>query len=236
MIRAIVVDDEPATGNIIEYFIKNEMLPIEISGKANSGAEALSMIKKYKPALVFLDIKMPFMDGFEVMEKSKELTSEDIIFIIITGYDLFEYAQSALRHGASDILLKPIDLSQLKKAVIKAIGYDYTSNNTVNSVLAHIHGHYTEDITLNSVASDLFLSPQYLAKIFKKHTNTTFNKYLNKVRIDRAKYLLLHSNYSIKEISEKVGYMNINNFYSQFKTHTGISPKQYIENNKLSNF
>lgn len=236
MIRALIVDDEPATGNIIEYFIKSEMLPIDVVGKASSGAEALSMIQSQDPKLIFLDIKMPFMDGFEVMKKTKELARDDISFIIITGYDLFEYAQSALRLGASDILLKPIDLAQLKKSILNVLGYDYTSNSLVNSVLAHIHGHFAEDITLNNVASDLFVSPQYLAKIFKKHTGTSFNKYLNKTRIERAKHLLMNSKDSVKEISEKVGYMNVNNFYAQFKSYTGMTPKAYAEKHRTTQF
>lgn len=236
MLRAIIVDDEPATADIIQYYIKKEQLPIDITGTATSGAEALSLIKKTHPGLVFLDIKMPFMNGFEVMEKAREITTANITFIIITGYDLFEYAQSALRLGASDILLKPIDLEQLRRSIEKALGYSYTSNQTMNNALALIHGHYEENITLNQVAQDLFVTPQYLAKLFKKHTGTTFNKYLNKTRIDRAVYLLLHSDHNIQEISEIVGYTNTNTFYTQFKSFTGMTPKAYLEQNKQTHF
>ena len=80
------------------------MCPLEIVGHAYDGLQAADLIKKEKPDLVFMDVRMPFMDGFEVIEQM-----EGCKVIIITAYDSFSYAQRALRLGASDILAKPID-------------------------------------------------------------------------------------------------------------------------------
>ena len=69
MIRAVICDDEDAALKIITYSIENQGIPIEIVGTASDGKEALALIKKENPNLVFLDIEMPGMNGFDVVEK-----------------------------------------------------------------------------------------------------------------------------------------------------------------------
>jgi YesN/AraC family two-component response regulator len=64
--------------------------------------------------------------------------------------------------------------------------------------------------------------------LFKKHTSKTYNDYLNCLRIEKAKEMLIESSISIKEAASKSGYLNLNNFYAQFKHHTGITPKAFI--------
>ena len=124
MIRAVVCDDEKAVLVIIRYFLETEKLPIQIVGTAENGRDAWNLIQREKPDLIFMDIHMPYMDGFEVIQKVKGSK-----IIIITAYDFFSYAQRALRLGVSDILTKPIDLKQLKQSVIRAIGWNFTDND-----------------------------------------------------------------------------------------------------------
>ncbi len=235
MINAIIVDDEIATSIIIEYMIEQENLPINIINKVSSGVEAIDLIKKHKPNIVFLDINMPFMNGFEVMEKVNELNIPGINFIIITGYDLFEYAQSALRLGAKDILLKPIDLDQLKSSVNKLIGFQYTSNELINCVVLYIHEHYAEEVTLQGVAEQMHISSQYLSRVFKKYMNNNFNRYLNEYRVTNAKALLIETDKSTAEISYLVGYQSLNSFYTHFKEIVGDTPMEYRKNHKSWN-
>lgn len=140
MIKAIIVDDEPAVSEILTFFIKKNELPIEIVGIAEDGQEAIALIGQEKPRLVFLDIQMPVMNGFEVMQRSNSETD----FIIITAFESFSYAQKALRLGAKDILLKPIQYEQFTEALTRAIGWQFTGNATVNGVLEYIHSHYAE--------------------------------------------------------------------------------------------
>ena len=130
MIKAIIVDDEPAVSEILTFFIKKNELPIDIVGTAEDGREAMALIEKEKPRLVFLDIQMPIMNGFEVMEESDSETD----FIIITAFESFSYAQQALRLGAKDILLKPIQYEQFMEALNRAIGWQFTGSATVNGV------------------------------------------------------------------------------------------------------
>ena len=105
MIKTVIIDDEPAVVSIIKYFVKKEKLPLDIVATAQRGDEGIELINKLNPQLVFLDIKMPVVDGFEVMKSVK-----DTKFIVITAFESFEYAQKSLRLGAKDIILKPIEL------------------------------------------------------------------------------------------------------------------------------
>lgn len=227
MIKAVIIDDEPAISEIIKNFIELKQLPISVAGYAKNGKEGLALILKHEPYFVFLDIRLPDTNGLEIIEKIKEKNIPDINFIIITAYSVFEYAQSALRLGAKDILLKPLDLNQFYNTVISNIGFEYTNNYLINNLLLYINEHYSENITLQQCSQNLYITSQYLSRIFKNTTGMNFNKYLNKLRIEKSKELLTDSDMSIQEIALKTGYNNVNNFYAQFKALTGITPSRF---------
>lgn len=225
MIKAIIVDDEPAVSEILTFFIKKNELPIEIAGIAEDGREAIDMIEKEKPRLVFLDIQMPVMNGFEVMEKSGSETD----FIIITAFESFSYAQQALRLGARDILLKPIQYEQFREALTRAIGWQFTGNAAVNGVLEYIHSHYAEKIDLTTLAEISYSTPSQIARLFKKYMDSTVMTYVHKVRIEKAMALLESGEASVKEAALMTGYESLNNFYKYFKQHTGMTPAAFCE-------
>ena len=227
MISAIVVDDEPAVAIIINKFIESGKLPIEIAGTARDGRRALELIAAAKPGLVFLDIQMPVMNGFEVMAAAPECR-----YIIITAFESFEYARQALRLGARDILLKPIDYGQLLQSIARATGWQFTANETVNEILEYIHGHYAEKISLNDLASLSYASPSHVARLFKKHMGASIVTYLTQLRIQKAKELLERGEGKIKEVSEQVGFCNLNYFYKCFKALTGETPADFANKSR----
>ena len=225
MIKAIIVDDEPAVSEILTFFIKKNELPIEIVGIAEDGQEAIALIGQEKPRLVFLDIQMPVMNGFEVMQKSNSETD----FIIITAFESFSYAQKALRLGAKDILLKPIQYEQFTEALTRAIGWQFTGNATVNGVLEYIHSHYAEKIDLTTLADISYSTPSQIARLCKKYMDSTVMTYVHKVRIEKAMTLLESGEASVKEAALLTGYESLNNFYKYFKQHTGMTPAAFCE-------
>ena len=85
MIRAVICDDEDAALKIITYSIENQGIPIEIVGTASDGKEALALIKKENPNMVFLDIEMPGMNGFDVVEKSIREKDSRALFVFLTS-------------------------------------------------------------------------------------------------------------------------------------------------------
>ncbi|WP_130862121.1 response regulator transcription factor [Bacilliculturomica massiliensis] len=224
MIRAIIVDDEPAVAGIISHFIQREHLPVEIVGKAEDGAQALKLIREKKPQLVFLDIQMPVLNGFDVMKAAPESG-----YIIITAYESFEYAQQALRLGASDILLKPLEYKQFLQAITRTVGWNFTGNGTVNSILEYIHDHYAEKIELNQLSQLFYATPSHISRLFKKYMDVNIVTYIHKVRIEKAQELLLERKCSIKETAEMVGYESLNNFYKYFKQYTDKTPAAFCQ-------
>ena len=224
MIRAVICDDEKAALNIIRHFIEAEKLPIQIVGTAENGRDAWNLIQCEKPDLAFMDIHMPYMNGFEIIQKMK-----DTKVIIITAYDSFEYAQKALRLGASDILSKPIDMEQLKQAVIRAIGWTFTGNEVVDTILAYLYGHYAEKIELETLAQLTYCTESHIARVFKKHTGTTIISYVHKIRIEKSIQMMEEQNLSVKEAALAAGYQNLNHFYKYFNQYTGMTPAAYMK-------
>ena len=204
MLRAIIADDEPAVGKLIRYFLNQEQMPVQIIAEVGDGQAALDAILTQRPDLVFMDIQMPVMTGLEVIERAKREHST-AKFIIITAYSIFEYAQTALRLGADDLLLKPINGDQL----------------------LYLNEHLSESLTLNDIAEKFFISSYHLSHLFKKYMGMTCIECVHWMRIEKAKNLLKNTNMSIKEISESTGYSNLNNFYMHFKKLTGMTPKAY---------
>jgi two-component system, LytTR family, response regulator len=113
--RAIVVDDEPLARERLVTLL-SEHGGIEVVQECGSGVEALDAIQALAPDLVFLDVQMPALDGFEVIEQLEGFESPGIIFC--TAYD--EYAVRAFEANAIDYLLKPIDWQRLQSAIRRA--------------------------------------------------------------------------------------------------------------------
>jgi two-component system, response regulator YesN len=98
---------------------------------------------------------------------------------------------------------------------------------SIEDALKYISAHYSEDITMNSIAKALFLNPSYFSKIFNEYVGQTFSEYLTKVRMNYAKELLKVSYLKVYEVAEKVGYSDYRHFTKKFKELMGISPIEY---------
>ena len=159
----------------------------------------------------------------------------DTKFIVITAFESFEYAQKSLRLGAKDIILKPIEFKQLTASINRVMGWKFTSNNTVNDVIQYIHSNYDKKIELKTIAANLYLSPDYISKLFKTYMGITINKYINKVRIEKAIELFDNEEVSVKEVALMTGYDSLNNFYKNFKNATGKTPAMYLSEKNKSN-
>lgn len=119
MYKVIIADDEPwILEDIIEMSCWNEC-GFEIIGKAMDGEEALNLVKKLKPDLVLTDIRMPFINGLDLIKEICTINN-NIITIFISAYSDFIYAQQAIRLGAFDYILKPIEEDYLKKVLERA--------------------------------------------------------------------------------------------------------------------
>lgn len=116
MFRVLVVDDEPGALAHIGSIIKVKCPEYTVVGTAGNGKECMEFIKKHPVDLVISDVKMPIMNGIETVTMLKQEYPE-IMSVIVSGYQEFEYAQGALKAGASDYILKPIVPSEMQKTL-----------------------------------------------------------------------------------------------------------------------
>lgn len=114
MISAIIVDDEAKGRLALREKIAAYCLQIQLVAEAANGKDAIQQIQQHKPQLIFLDIEMPRMNGFEMLNA---LAEKNFHVIFTTAYD--QYAIKAIKYAAFDYLLKPVDIEELKTAVAK---------------------------------------------------------------------------------------------------------------------
>lgn len=112
MITTIIIDDEQECIDDLMYLIEKNNLPVNVLATANSGQEGLVAILKHKPQLLLLDVVMPGMSGFEMLELLPKI---DFHLIITTSVD--KYAIQAIRSSALDFLLKPVKAAELSDAI-----------------------------------------------------------------------------------------------------------------------
>lgn len=123
MYKAIIIDDEPYICQMIAAMVDWKILGIDLKAQLTDGITAWEYIEKERPDIVITDIRMPGMDGIELIRRCRELYQDGPInFVVISGFDCFSYAQSAIKYGVNDYILKPINREELKSVLQKIVG------------------------------------------------------------------------------------------------------------------
>ncbi len=115
MLRAVLIDDDQSNLSALSEKLAKHCPQVEVIGRCDNAAEGIETIEREKPALLFLDIEMPVMNGFVLLQQLK-YRSFGLIFV--TAYD--HYAIKAIKYSALDYLVKPVEIDDLKAAVAKA--------------------------------------------------------------------------------------------------------------------
>ncbi len=249
MTSVIVVDDEKYVREGIVQGTDWKSVGCEVIGQAKNGEEALALARTRRPDLIITDIRMPKMDGIELVKTLRE-EKIDVKVIFLTAYSDFSYAQQAIRLQASDYLLKPFEDGQLEAAVKKILGDEILHskpnasseeaallslkeagpemNRYVQRAIAYIEEHYSEDaISVTKIAASMGVSEGHLSRLFKKDTGQSINNYITCFRIRTAMHLLRDVRYKVYEVCEMVGYHDIAYFSGTFKKLTGMNPSDY---------
>lgn len=234
MYKVIVIDDEMLVRRGIVMETDWQTLNCVVVAEAGNGIEGLEAVRKYHPDLLICDIRMPKMDGIEML---KELRAEgnDVSVIFLTAYSEFSYAQSALKLLASDYLLKPFGDGELEQAVSNALEKrKRTQEKLENSkeeplpelvlnkgdkskyVMAavdYISSHYGEpELSVAQIAEHLGISEGHLSHTFKRETDYTVAAYITRVRMRTAMKLLNDCRNKVYEVAEQVGYRDVAHF------------------------
>lgn len=355
-VKIMIVDDEPVARSGIKNGIDWKKYGVDIVGEAVNGLEAYLLIQELNPHIIITDVKMPIMDGIELV-KRVNAEMPYIKTIIISGYSEFEYAKQAITFGVEGYLLKPVDENELVELICGVTekldaerkrrlekNFDYlllkqdsdfinsyrvledrvldgfrrfdtdvvyeamegiyelfvgTGNGdyykevclrliaalrlimtewchgeelldmelmidteiyrmgdnaeihnwqkqkirefinmikvnkghrfkkTINDIEQYVKVNIDKNITLRDIASLVFLSPQYLSKVFVQEKGKTFVEWLNTYRIEKAKTQLVAGEETIANVAGRVGFSDYKYFGTVFKKYTGMTPSEY---------
>ena len=243
MLKVLVVEDEELIRKGIVLAVDWASLDCVVVAEAANGEEGLALAAKYSPGLIITDLKMPKMDGLEMLERL-HAAGNDAFVIILTAYDSFAYAQQALRLGAVDFLLKPFHDGDLEKSVLhlqeKLSRQVKPPQVRFQEIRAGAKTRYVQEamdymgkncadpnLSVSQVAAELGLSEGHLSHLFKKETGTTLGSYLTRCRIQKAMTLLRQRKLKVYEIAEACGYRDITYFSGTFKKIVGMTPSEY---------
>ncbi|MCG3086372.1 response regulator transcription factor [Sporosarcina cyprini] len=249
MYKLLVVDDEPILIKGIRTFVDFEALSIKEVYEAYDGEQALEIVKKQLPDLVLVDINMPKMNGLDFSIAAKAI-KPDLKIAIITGYDYFDYAVTALKAGIDDYILKPVSKHDIHEVLVKLIEklqeshgqqqlaklVDHVISSTANSkdegykvkIQQEIEANISNvEFSLQYLAERMALNPTYLSSLFKRLFGIPFQEYMLSTRLDRAKILLLSTNMKNYEVAKAIGFEDPNYFSAAFKKRFNCSPNQF---------
>lgn len=287
----LIADDEPAARAYAMSQIEWERLEITSLYEADNGRTALELILEKHPDIMILDIRMPQMDGIELLEEICRRKIE-ISVIGLSGYSDFEAARKMLSSGrVVEYLLKPASADALFEAVTKcqermeklkrlqdgghfdsqpgnAAFTDTAMRETeeraeetsedpfettesgnleeptdsgefpsrtnsrrsaiVSMAKQYIEANYSGKLSLEEIAAQVYVNPSYLSRLFAEE-GLGVQKYIQQIRIERAKELLQDPRYKVYEVGDMVGYPNFHHFLKIFRKYENLTPSQYRE-------
>jgi two-component system, response regulator YesN len=210
--------------------------------EADNGQEALKILNKPNEIdLAILDVRMPGLSGTEVLKIVKK-RAPGLKIIILTAFSSKDVAVESLRGQADEYLEKPVNIDKLKEVIEKLLESSKSEielnsseiEQKINRIKRYIERNWLKKVSLDDAAETVGLSPKYLSKVFKEITGTGFMDYKLKVKIGKAKELLLATGNTISDISDKLGFMNPESFMRIFKKVTRVTPSQFRKKKKRS--
>jgi len=232
----LIVDDEPG---ILEVHARLVQAQSQAHGtayrvlKARNGREALDLMRRERPDLVLLDLMMPELDGFGVLERMQaEEAIRNTPVIVLTGQVLTEEDMARLNRGVAAVLSKGVfsaeeTLAHVEGALARTGRLGSEAQRLVRKGMAYIHEHYAESVTREDVARHVSVSEDYLTRCFRQELGVTPMAYLNRYRVKQARALLAAGEKNVTEVAFAVGFSDSNYFSRVFRQEVGMSPSAY---------
>lgn len=241
--RVVLCEDEPLLLETLAQKIRKTGLLFFVAGMAQNGQEALALLRDQPADLLITDIRMPIMDGIALL-RAVMAHGLATSCVLLSGYDEFDYARTALRLGAFDYLLKPVSQNELASVLSRlSIHLDarradelYQFSSTVgastdevlDAVRLYIQAHAFEEISLSALSDSMNYSAAHISRLFAKKYGEPPQRYQTTLRMNEAKRLLMHfPDQTVRQIAERVGYPDQGYFSRIFRQTTGKTPQQF---------
>ena len=249
MTKILIADQEMLDREMLETLVERQFPNAVQCRMAENGRRAVDVANLWGADILLMAIELPGMNGLEAARQILSQRPETKV-IFLTAGQVFQHAYEALKLGATDYILKPVNAGELERAIRRALVQLETSRRleTItpsvettgegmgvekNSLLMEKvkqylqHNYMLCNISLDSVSTILNLNASYFSAQFKRCFGVNFVDYLTDLRIRAAKQLLEDPLHSAAEIASMVGYESANYFARAFKKKTGMTPTEY---------
>jgi len=222
-------DDQPILNGYRSF--PWEKYGCELAGMAADGQEGLELLDEIQPDILLVDIVMPRIDGLDFIRQAREHLPH-AVFIILSAHCDFEYSRRAIRYGVKDYLTKG-EYTEEELGTLLTVFSSKRQNQQrplyrfeVSEALRLIRENLKQEITLENIAQEVGMSPNYLGTLFYQQTGERFRDALIRLRMERAHELVLHSPLKIYEIAQQVGIQNAQYFTYLYQKTYGVTPAQ----------
>lgn len=244
MYTAMIVEDEYLLRLGIRSAIDESGLPITVTGMYENTLTALEMVNKKPPDILFTALQLPGINGFELIKRVRA-SGHNCRILIVAYLESFSFRKQIEEFGISGFMFKPSLTKQifndmmgsvvddLDKDIYRAIPSDHgieknrKHRNEIKRVLNYINENISRNIYVCDLAEIAGFSGNYLSNVFSKEYGISLQSYINNLRLERSKELLLDANLSMVEIAGACGYNDESYFSKCFKLKYGVSPSQW---------
>lgn len=241
----LIVEDEIIEQDFLKTIVQDKLHPEDKLLTCDSGVQAIQLAKKYRPNIIIIDLILPEVHGLTAIQEIRKFMPNACI-TILSAYSNFSYAQKALSLRVFEYLLKPVKPTVLKdifSKMLQSVSNDHAlvdnipkeknietkdePQHSIEESIKYIKEHFREKLTLEIIASKVFMNPKYFSRIFKKEMDVTFTKYIIQLKIQYACRLLKTTNYQVYRISTECGFADPSYFNRVFCAQMNITPQKY---------
>ena len=240
MFKVYLVDDDPIILDDVSAKPVWQECGFEIMGKSTSSREAFKEIQAQRPDLVMCDLKMPGLDGIDLMTQLK-LAGVGCEFLMLSAHASFHDSRDFFKQDGFDYLLKPVDEMELqialerlarllfKKNPLSTEELTQTENSeAIDSIMTYIRRNYSKKLSLNHLGQVFHFNPNYICNLFAKQYGQTFTTILTNIRMTEAARMIKGTGKPLKEVAAECGYTNYFYFCRVFKEFFGCVPSEYV--------
>lgn len=230
--RVLLVDDEPWALWDMEMSFPWGKYGFSIASRCSKAEEARKVMLSLHPDVVVTDLRMPGLSGVDLLRCARQ-EGLQAIFVLVSGVSDFEAARQAIRYGAVEYCMKPLEEEECEALVqrIARILHEPAEadllSEEMRNIRDYIDANLHQKLTMPNVATIFHMSANSLGRIFRAEMNMTFGQYLEMRRMAMATHMLKDKRMSIGEISERLGYSDQNYFTVCFKRRYAQTPMQF---------